>query len=77
MRQAFNLYSADPAGKLTAERSVNGKKEKYLVAALKFIERGQLDKALAEFAKVIGEDPTDTRTLLKMGPSTARPGWCR
>ena len=45
---------------------MNGKKEKYLVAALKFIERGQLDKALAEFAKVIGEDPTDTRTLLKM-----------
>jgi len=66
MRQAFILYSQDPTGKLTNERSVNGKKEKYLVAALKFIERGQLDKALAEFAKVIGEDPTDTRTLLKM-----------
>jgi tetratricopeptide (TPR) repeat protein len=74
MRQAFNLYSADPAGKLTAERSVNGKKEKYLVAALKFIERGQLDKALAEFAKVIGEDPTDTRTLLKMAELHAKVG---
>ena len=45
---------------------MNGKKEKYLVAALKFIERGQLDKALGEFAKVVAEDPTDTRTLLKM-----------
>jgi len=51
---------------------VNGKKEKYLVAALKFIERGQLDKALAEFAKVIGEDPTDTRTLLKMAELHAK-----
>lgn len=66
MRQDFILYSGDPNGKLATERSVNGKKEKYLVAALKFIERGQLDKALAEFAKVIGEDPTDVRTLLKM-----------
>jgi len=74
MRQAFNLYSGDPAGKLTIERSVNGKKEKYLVAALKFIERGQLDKALAEFAKVIGEDPTDTRTLLKMAELHAKVG---
>ena len=74
MRQAFNLYSGDPAGKLTSERSVNGKKEKYLVAALKFIERGQLDKALAEFAKVIGEDPTDTRTLLKMAELHAKVG---
>jgi len=53
---------------------VNGKKEKYLVAALKFIERGQLDKALAEFAKVIGEDPTDTRTLLKMAELHAKVG---
>jgi len=74
MRQAFNLYSGDPASKLTIERFVNGKKEKYLVAALKFIERGQLDKALAEFAKVIGEDPTDTRTLLKMAELHAKVG---
>jgi hypothetical protein len=45
---------------------VVGKKEKYLVAAQKFIERGQLDKALAEFSRVVEDDPKDTRTWLKM-----------
>ncbi|HEY4186263.1 MAG TPA: tetratricopeptide repeat protein [Polyangia bacterium] len=53
---------------------MNGKKEKYLVAALKFVERGQLDKALAEFAKVVAEDPGDTRTWLKMAELQARLG---
>lgn len=49
-----------------------GKKEKYLVAAQKFIERGQLDKALAEFAKVVQDDPKDTRTWLRMAELHAR-----
>ena len=52
------------------------KKDKTLAAAQKFLERGQLDKALAEFAKVVQEDPKDTRTWLKMAelmPSVARP----
>ena len=53
---------------------VNGKKEKYLVAALKFFERGQLDKALLEFAKVVAEDPADTRTWLKMAELHAKLG---
>ena len=51
-----------------------GKKDKYLVAAQKFIERGQLDKALVEFAKVAEEDPKDTRTLLKMAELYAKQG---
>ncbi|MES1204380.1 MAG: tetratricopeptide repeat protein, partial [Pseudomonadota bacterium] len=51
-----------------------GKKEKYLVAAQKFIERGQLDKALAEFTKVVQEDPKDTRTWLKMAELHAKRG---
>jgi pilus assembly protein FimV len=53
---------------------VVGKKEKYLVAAQKFIERGQLDKALAEFARVVEEDPKDTRTWLKMAELHAKRG---
>lgn len=51
-----------------------GKKDKYLVAAQKFIERGQLDKALVEFAKVVQEDPKDTRTWLKMAELHAKRG---
>ncbi len=51
-----------------------GKKDKYLAAAQKFIERGQLDKALGEFTKVVQEDPKDTRTWLKMAELHAKRG---
>ncbi|MBC8131662.1 MAG: tetratricopeptide repeat protein, partial [Deltaproteobacteria bacterium] len=50
------------------------KKEKYLVSAQKFIERGQWDKALAEYAKVVLEDPKDARTWLKMAEVHAKRG---
>jgi tetratricopeptide (TPR) repeat protein len=50
------------------------KKDKYLAAAQKFLERGQLDKALAEFARVVQEDPKDTRTWLKMAELHAKRG---
>ncbi len=50
------------------------KKDKYLAAAQKFLERGQIDKALAEFGKVVQEDPKDTRTWLKMGELYAKRG---
>jgi tetratricopeptide (TPR) repeat protein len=53
---------------------VIGKKEKYLLAAQKFIERGQLDKALGEFAKVVQDEPKDTRTWLKMAELHAKRG---
>jgi len=53
---------------------VISKKEKSLVAAQKLIERGQLDKAIAEFAKVVADDPKDTRTLLKMAELHAKLG---
>ena len=51
-----------------------GKKEKSLVAAQKLIERGQFDKAIAEFAKVVADDPKDTRTWLKMAELHAKLG---
>jgi pilus assembly protein FimV len=53
---------------------VIGKKEKYLLAAQKLIERGQLDKALGELAKVVQDDPKDTRTWLKMAELHAKRG---
>jgi tetratricopeptide (TPR) repeat protein len=42
------------------------KKDKYLAAAQKFLERGSLDKALAEFLRAVQEDPKDTRTWLRI-----------
>ena len=50
------------------------KKDKTLAAAQKFLERGQLDKALAEYAKVVQDDPKDTRTWLKMAELHAKRG---
>jgi tetratricopeptide (TPR) repeat protein len=45
-----------------------------MVAAQRFAERGQLDKALAELGKVVQEDPKDTRTWLKMAELHAKRG---
>ena len=45
-----------------------------MVAAQRFVERGQLDKALAELGKVVQEDPKDTRTWLKMAELHAKRG---
>jgi pilus assembly protein FimV len=40
---------------------------KVLEAAQKFLSKGQYDKAIAEYQKLVGEDPRDVRTLLKIG----------
>ena len=42
------------------------KKDKFLASAQKLLERGSLDKALAEFLKAAQEDPKDTRTWLRI-----------
>ncbi|MDP9034407.1 MAG: tetratricopeptide repeat protein [Myxococcota bacterium] len=42
-------------------------REKILVAAQKYVEKKKYDKAVAEYQKVIQEDPNDARTLLKVG----------
>jgi tetratricopeptide (TPR) repeat protein len=49
-------------------------KEKAVAAAQKFLERGQPDRALAEFARVVQEEPGDTRTWLKMAEIYAKRG---
>jgi tetratricopeptide (TPR) repeat protein len=49
-------------------------REKALAAAQKFLERGQPDRALAEFARVVQDEPGDARTWLKMAEIYARRG---
>jgi len=50
------------------------KKDKHLAAAQKYLERGQDQRALEEFARVVQEDPADTRTWLKMAEIHVRHG---
>ncbi|MFL5306881.1 MAG: tetratricopeptide repeat protein [Polyangia bacterium] len=50
------------------------KKDKHLAAAQKYLERGQDQRALEEFARVVQEDPSDTRTWLKMAELHVRRG---
>lgn len=40
---------------------------KVLEAAQKFLSKGQYDKAVLEYQKLVHEDPRDVRTLLKIG----------
>jgi tetratricopeptide (TPR) repeat protein len=49
-------------------------KEKALATAQKFLERGQPDRALAEYARVVQEEPGDVRTWLKMAEIYAKRG---
>jgi pilus assembly protein FimV len=42
------------------------KKDKFLAAAQKFLEKGSLDKALVEFQRAAAEDAKDTRTWLRI-----------
>jgi len=42
-------------------------REKVLAAAQSFVEKGKYDRAIAEYQKIVQEDPNDARTLLKMG----------
>jgi tetratricopeptide (TPR) repeat protein len=50
------------------------KKDKSLAAAQKFLEKGQHDRALEEFARVVQADENDTRTWLKMAEIYAQRG---
>ncbi|HTQ48568.1 MAG TPA: tetratricopeptide repeat protein, partial [Polyangiaceae bacterium] len=42
-------------------------REKVLASAQKYVEKKKYDRAVAEYQKVIQEDPNDARTLLKVG----------
>lgn len=47
-------------------------REKVLQAAQKFVEKKRFDRAIAEYNKLVQEDPNDARTLLKIGDLQAR-----
>lgn len=42
-------------------------REKALLSAQKFIDKKRYDRALEEYQRVLREEPSDTRTLLKLG----------
>jgi tetratricopeptide (TPR) repeat protein len=49
-------------------------KEKVMDAARKFVDKGQLDKAVKEYQRIVREDPRDVRVWLKIGDLYAKKG---
>jgi tetratricopeptide (TPR) repeat protein len=47
--------------------SNTGNKEKLIAAAQKLVEKGQFDKAVREYLKVVAEDDTDIRIWIRIG----------
>lgn len=47
-------------------------REKTLQSAQKYVDRKRYDRAIAEYQRIVHEDPTDARTLLKIGDLQAR-----
>ncbi len=49
-------------------------KDKIRAQAQKLLQKGQIDKAIKEFQRLVEEDPKDVRTLLKIGDLQTRAG---
>jgi pilus assembly protein FimV len=49
-------------------------KNKVIAAAQKFVQKGQHDKAIKEYAKIVEEDPRDVRIWLKIGDLQVKKG---
>ena len=49
-------------------------KEKVMEAARKFVDKGQIDKAIKEYLRIVHEDPKDVRVWLKIGDLYAKKG---
>ena len=47
-------------------------KEKVMDAARKFVDKGQIDKAVKEYLRIVHEDPKDVRVWLKIGDLYAK-----
>ena len=43
-------------------------------AARKFVDKGQIDKAVKEYLRIVSEDPKDVRVWLKIGDLYAKKG---
>lgn len=59
---------------LSFKASVANNKDKIRASAQKFLQKGQIDKAIREFQRLVEEDPKDVRTLLKIGDLQTRIG---
>jgi tetratricopeptide (TPR) repeat protein len=59
---------------IKAATTVVADKNKITAAAQKYTARGQFEKAIAEYRKLVKEDPNDIRTWLKMGDLYTRMG---
>lgn len=49
-------------------------KDKVMDAARKFVDKGQIDKAVKEYLRIVNEDPKDVRVWLKIGDLYAKKG---
>ena len=49
-------------------------KEKVMDAARRFVDKGQIDKAVKEYLRIVQEDPKDVRVWLKIGDLYAKKG---
>ena len=49
-------------------------KDKVMDAARKFVDKGQIDKAVKEYLRIVHEDPKDVRVWLKIGDLHAKRG---
>jgi tetratricopeptide (TPR) repeat protein len=49
-------------------------RQKVIDSAQKFAAKGQFDKAIAEYMRIVKEDPSDVRVLLKIGDLQVRKG---
>jgi tetratricopeptide (TPR) repeat protein len=65
-------FEGPPDGVRIAPVSID--KAKALKAAQKYLARGQLDRAIEEYEKIVEADPNDSRSLLKLGDVYTRQG---
>ena len=47
--------------------SNNSNKDKFIASAQKLVEKGQFDKAIREYLKVVSEDENDIRIWIRIG----------
>jgi pilus assembly protein FimV len=62
----------DSTGRRSSTVAFN--KEKVMDAARRFVDKGQIDKAVKEYLRIVHEDPKDVRVWLKIGDLYAKKG---
>ena len=49
-------------------------RDKVLASAIKLLQGGKYEKAIAEFQRLVDDDPKDVRTILKIGDTHVKMG---